>query len=330
MKEILSVPTGEILILDGDKGKLECLSIGDYGKQENIKADFLGLSDEINGVSAVAIMPLEEKWVITISTQYGCSMNCTFCDVPKVGRGVNATLKDLTSQVITSLSHHPEVLATKRLNLHYARMGEPTWNFDVISHAKGLMNEVRPYIGRSMCHPVVSTMMPKRNKRLGEFIAEWVDIKNNQYRGGAGLQLSINSTDDKQREKMFSGNALSLHEISSLMETVDDPVGRKYTLNFALADEYIIDAELLARLFPTSRFMVKITPLHATSACSKNGLITSGGYKEYTPYEDVENRLKAAGFDVLIFIPSIDEDMSLITCGNAVLSQRLPWARGGE
>ena len=30
---------------------------------------------------------------------------------------------------------HPEVKHTKRLNIHYARMGEPTWNANVLLHA---------------------------------------------------------------------------------------------------------------------------------------------------------------------------------------------------
>jgi 23S rRNA (adenine2503-C2)-methyltransferase len=64
----IKVPTGNILIVEGEKGKLECLSIGDCGKSANIKADFLGLRDEINGVPNGRVMPLTEKWVITVST----------------------------------------------------------------------------------------------------------------------------------------------------------------------------------------------------------------------------------------------------------------------
>ena len=37
-------------------------------------------------------------------------------------------------------------------------------------------------------------------------------------------------------------------------------------------------------------------------------------------YKKVEKELIEAGFDVLVFIPSIDEDISRITCGNAILS----------
>ena len=75
----IKVPTGNILIVEGDKGKLECLSIGDYGKDVNLKADFMGLTKEIVKVKHQNMLPLSEKWVITISTQYGCSMNCKFC-----------------------------------------------------------------------------------------------------------------------------------------------------------------------------------------------------------------------------------------------------------
>lgn len=316
----MEVPTGNICIMNGDKGSLEFLSIGDYGKNKNIKADFLGFKEEINGVPNGEILPLTEKWVITISTQYGCSMNCTFCDVPKVGIGINVTKQDLTNQIINGLQLHPEIKSTKRLNIHYARMGEPTFNNNVLSHVKELKDEVFPYIGYSHIHPVISTMLPNSNKWLVEFLKEWCFIKNDILEGEAGLQFSINSTSDKQRDKMFSGNALSLSEISKIGNLLPDPIGRKYALNFALADFYEVDGNKLVSLFSPDKFMVKITPLHLTNACKENNIKTSGGYTNYTPYQKAEKALKDVGFDVLVFIPSIEEDQSKITCGNAILS----------
>lgn len=323
----IKVPTGNICIMQGQKGKLEFLSIGDYGKQANVKADFLGLTDEINGVPNGEIMPLTEKWVITISTQYGCSMNCKFCDVPKVGKGINATKQDLTDQVVNGLKLHPEILATKRLNIHYARMGEPTFNFNVLKHAGGLKKEIRPFVNRSHIHPVISTMLPKSNKRLVEFLQYWCEIKNLDFRGSAGLQLSINSTSDEQRNDMFSGNALTLKEISEIGRLLPDPVGRKYALNFALADYYELDADKLVALFNPDNFMVKITPLHMTKSCQDNDIKTTGGYEYFTPYKSAEEALKKAGFDVLVFVPSMDEDEGKITCGNAILSGYMPNVR---
>ena len=185
----IEVPTGNILIVRGENGKeLECLSIGDYDKQANIKADFLGLSDEINGVKAVTVMPLTEKWVITISTQYGCSMRCKFCDVPKVGPGFNATKNDLLMQIEAALSLHPEITETKRLNIHYARMGEPTWNWSVIHATRDLKDTVSLYLGDSLIHPVISTMMPEYNGYLLAYLLEWCELKNVVFNGDAGLQ----------------------------------------------------------------------------------------------------------------------------------------------
>lgn len=317
----IKVPTGNICVMKGERGLIEFLSIGDYGKDANIKADFLGITRELNGVPNGEIMSLSEKWVITISTQYGCSMGCKFCDVPKVGHGLNATLNDLTNQLIEALKLHPEIGSTKRLNLHYARMGEPSFNFNVIEHAKQLHKIVKPYIGNSMIHPVISTMLPKRNKKLMVFLNEWCDIKNYTYRG---LQFSINSTDDNQRNEMFSGNSISLNDIAEIGRLLPDPNGRKYALNFALADNYIVNAEKLASLFNPNKFMVKITPLHKTQSCNTNGIVTTDGYDAFTPYQNVESNLKNVGFDVIVFVPSYDEDLGLITCGNAILSGSIP------
>ena len=319
----IKVPTGNILVIEGDKGKLECLSLGDYGKDVNLKADFMGLNREIHKVKHTELLPLTEKWVITISTQYGCSMGCKFCDVPKVGKGINATYNDLKNQIVAGLSLHPEITSTKRLNVHYARMGEPTWNYNIIDFTKNMRKELYSYIGRSLIHPVVSTMMPKNNVKLNNFINDWLEIKNYDFRGDAGLQLSINSTNENERNEMFSGNAMSLEDISAMTKYWDMPKGRKYTLNFAVA-EYEINAEKLRDLFNPDKFIVKLTPMHKTSTAVKNGIETKGDYTTYYPYRDIEEKLKKVGFDVLVFIASEYEDLGRITCGNAILSGTLP------
>lgn len=316
------VDTGDICMIDGEMGKpLEFLSIGDYGKEKNLKADFMGLTDEINGVPHGELLPLEEKWVITISSQYGCSMACSFCDVPKVGRGINASFNDILRQVYGGIGLHPEVEKTSRLNLHYARMGEPTWNKDVIHSAYWLASDLKQK-GWGF-HPVVSTMMPKRNRNLYSFLESWLDLKDN-LNGEVGLQLSINTTDSNIRFNTMP-HAMGLPEISSmffdLLSTREIPKGRKITLNFALTDA-LIDADYLRDLFNPKYFICKITPMHKTKACVNKGLLTDDGYDLYYPYKEVEEELKRVGFDVLVFIPSKEEDESRITCGNALLADR--------
>ena len=325
IEKILNVPTGKIVIAKCEQGrKLEFLSIGDYGKAQNVKASFLGLDKNIEGVPNGKIMPLEEKWVVTVSTQYGCSMGCVFCDVPKVGPGINIPLINLSNQIREAIKLHPDIKETKRLNVHYARMGEPTFNKDVIKSAMHIKNIAEQESLKALIHPVISTMMPKNNKKLKSFLHDWCDLKNNFYAGDAGLQFSINSTSDKQRNDMFSGNSLFLNDISSIVKGLPTPKGRKYALNFALADGYEVDAGYLCYLFDPAKCMVKITPLHKTKSCVENNISTSGGYEEFTPYKDVEEDLKHNGFDVLIFVPSYEEDLGRITCGNAILSGTKP------
>lgn len=90
--EIVNTHTGKIFV-DRDN-RLEFLTVGDYGKENNIKADFLGLTKEISGVKDTDV-DLSEKWVATISTQHGCPMKCQFCDCPKYGFYGNVSLYDL-------------------------------------------------------------------------------------------------------------------------------------------------------------------------------------------------------------------------------------------
>jgi 23S rRNA (adenine2503-C2)-methyltransferase len=305
----IKVPTGQILIVEGQYGKLECLSIGDYGKDVNL--------NQHKKVEHTKLLPLTEKWVCTISSQYGCSMGCRFCDVPLVGKGVNASLDDLMGQIMTVTETHTEVRTTKRFNIHYARMGEPTWNLTVLNSAI-LAKQALPYFH---VHPVVSTMMPWRNRNLETFIRMWCHIKNDYYEGEAGLQLSINSTDPEERRKMFGGNTLELPDIGLLMERMPFPKGRKYTLNFAIAG-YTIDAGFLAGVFNPEHFICKLTPMHKTQTATKLGIKTEGDYTESYPYEQDEENLKKAGFEVLTFIASREEDESRITCGNAILSDK--------
>lgn len=320
MMKKVKIPTGYLFSDEYSKGGLETLSIGDYGKHHNIKADFLGYTRELNGVENTHCMPLSEKWVITLSTQYGCVMGCTFCDVPNVKFRGNATFNDLNSQLYQALNMFPDVTYVERLNIHYARMGEPIFNDAVIEHALWLYDNKRNLPLRvETLHPVLTTSLPKRYKKLERKIHDWCAVKNDVYNGQAGFQFSINSTDQQQRDVMFGGDSLDLSEFAKIADRMPNPVGRKYCLNFAYASDFDINGRLLASMFDSEKFMCKITPIHNNNACAENGIETIDGYDSYLPYKKPEEELKAAGFDVLVFVPSMDEEDGLVTCGNLAL-----------
>lgn len=313
--------TGEIFF--SRELMLEWLYVGDYGKANNIKADFLGLTKEINGVKHHDV-DLSEKMVVTISTQKGCPMNCMFCDCPKVGFHGNASYPELMMMVAHAIQES-QCRYTKRFNLHLARMGEPSFNYE---NVKRLLYDLPQIVGMFMdaevIHPVFTTMMPKGIGYIDmhEILSDFCKIKNYFYKGEAGLQLSINSTDEQQRNNLFRDRSMSLNDIASLCHSLPMPIGRKYTLNFPVTAQTILDPKTLSNLFDKEKFIVKITPIHATKEASANGLETDAGYYDYDVYRQFEQPLIEEGWDVIVFVPSKEEDEDRITCGNALLSNK--------
>jgi len=319
-----TIPTGYLFTDHYSKGELETLSIGDYGKAHNVKADFLGYRDEIAGVPNTHCMPLSEKWVVTVSTQYGCPMRCTFCDVPNVKWNGNASFEDLKAQLYNAIGLFPCVSYTERLNVHFARMGEPIFNENVLLFGEWIYrnkHQIRKDTGLriEVIHPVLTTSSPRKFVHLEERLIRWCDIKNNLYNGQAGLQLSINSTSDDQRSLTYNDMQIKLEDLARIADKMPIPVGRKYCLNFAYATGNEVDGDKLRNWFDAEKFMCKITPIHNNNACRANGIETVGGYDSYFPYTSPESALIAAGFDVLVFVPSLDEEDGLVTCGNVVL-----------
>ena len=81
---------------------------------------------------------------------------------------------------------------------------------------------------------------------------------------------------------------------------------------------------VLLKYFDPAEYIIKLTPMHKTAAATQQGYKTKGNYTEYYPYAEHEKRLADAGYDVLVFIASKEEDEGLITCGNAILSGTRP------
>lgn len=293
---------------------LEYLYVGDYGKENNIKADFLGYTKRIEKVEHRPV-DITDKLVVTVSTQKGCPMKCNFCDCPKLGFHGNLSIYELVSEITTAISLS-KISHGKRLNVHFARMGEPTFNFNVIDAAKIIGSMTNDTF--TEYHPVVSTMMPKNNKHLKEFLFGWTELfSTSDWNGGIGLQFSINTLDEEERNKMFDNKSLSLEEIGNIINELPMPIGRKYTLNFAVTSKSNLDVNLMNKYFDKNKCIVKITPIHETHEAVDNNyeIIT-----DFNVYEKFEKPLVEDGWDVIVFIPSKEEDSDRITCGNSLIA----------
>lgn len=313
MRTITKTHTGNII--SDEELKLEYLYVGDYGKENNIKADFLGYTKRIDKVEHKDV-DITDKLVVTVSSQKGCPMKCNFCDCPKFGFYGNASLPELMAEITTGVALSG-IKHGKRLNIHFARMGEPTFNNDVIiaaCKAEDIFNRMFDEY-----HPVVSTMCPKNNKNLSNFLQSWVNV-GFMYGGrdGFGLQFSINTLDEEARNKAFNGRSLSLEEIGKLIAELPMPRRRKYTLNFAVTSDCNLDPVLMDKYFDKDKCIVKITPIHETHEAVNNGYEI---VKSFDVYEKFEKPLVDAGWDVIVFVPSEEEDSDRITCGNSLIAR---------
>ena len=317
MRQITETHTGKI-ITDTDLN-LEYLYVGDYGKENNIKASFLGYDKRIDEVKHHDV-DITDKLVVTVSSQKGCPMNCNFCDCPKLGFKGNATLPELVTEIMSGVALSG-IKHGKRLNVHYARMGEPTFNPNVITSAEyiaKMLGDENSDVTFDEYHPVVSTMMPKANKNLKEFLHKWVET-GFVYGGedGFGLQFSINTLDEDDRNAMFRNRSMSLQEISEVIRELPMPKKRKYTLNFAVTSKSNLDVELMNKYFDKEKCIVKITPIHETVEAVDEGYEI---VKDFDVYEKFEQPLVDDGWDVIVFVPSKEEDADRITCGNSLIA----------
>ena len=316
MRTITKTHTG-MIVSDNDL-KLEYLYVGDYGKENKIKADFLGYTKRIEKVEHKDVN-LADKLVVTVSSQKGCPMNCDFCDCPKYGFHGNCSVAELISEISTAIALSG-IKHGKRLNIHFARMGEPTFNPEVIDAATimATMNAIESGVSFDEYHPVVSTMMPKGNKNLEDFLQKWVIVgKMIGGEDGFGLQFSINTLNETDRNKMFRNMSLSLKEISEIINRLPPPGKRKYTLNFAVTSKSDLNPAVMDELFDKKKCIVKITPIHETVEAVNQGYEI---VKDFDVYEKFERPLVEAGWEVIVFVPSEEEDKDRITCGNALIA----------
>ena len=145
---------------------------------------------------------------------------------------------------------------------------------------------------------------------------------------GKGRNTNYNGLSQKVNNEIrnFSNEdnnrSLNLAAISELAKTLPQPIGRKYTLNFAVTKDTILDAERLTKLFDPKKFIVKITPIHETKSAVKNGFDVTTSYDDYDVYRQFERPLVEMGWDVIVFVPSHEEDSDRITCGNALIAAK--------
>ena len=261
----------------------------------------------------------EKNWRAVLSSQKGCAMKCVFCDCPAYGFHGNASLEDFAYQIDTIVNKTGSS-RTERFEVDFSRMGEPTANPEVLKFIEfHLRNQIEKKVDAEVVYPELSTMMP-RTGNVENFLKEFCRIKNEVYDGNAALQISINTTDEALRRKMFRNLSLDLSEIAKIAATLPVPKGSKYALSFAVSKDSVIDASVIDKLFDKNKFLIKLTPVHQTFNAIDNDFEVTTECANTEIFGIFEKEFEKLGWDVMTFLGSREEDENELTSGNLLLS----------
>lgn len=252
-------------------------------------------------------IPRSEKWVLIVSTLYGCPVNCSFCDAGGGYKG-KVSKKDLLAQIDFLISRYfpDKKINVKKFKIQFARMGEPALNNNVIE-ALDLLPRI--YDAPNLM-PSISTVAPVLTDK---FFNDLLMIKNKHYKNKFQLQFSIHTTDVQLRDKLIPVKKWDFSRIAKYGETFYQKGDRKITLNFALAQANPIDPSELLKYFDPSIFLIKITPINPTFKSAQNGLF-SYIKPEIADYHIIDN-LKRSGFEVILSIGELEENNIGSNCG---------------
>ncbi|MBW6459572.1 MAG: hypothetical protein K0B08_03275 [Bacteroidales bacterium] len=250
----------------------------------------------------------EDKWVLIVSTLFGCPVECSFCDA---GGSYNGRL---TAEEILFQIEHPVLqrfpdrnIDTGKFKVQFSRMGEPSFNPAVLEVLKILPEKFR---WKSFI-PSLSSIAPAGTEK---FFEELLKIKQSIYPDSFQLQFSIHSTSPEQRDRWMPVRKWNFEQISAYSKRFYQPGGKKITLNFAVSKESVIDENVLLRHFSPDVFLVKLTPVNPTFKAMQNK-IESGISPDVQAEFDLMPALQSAGYEVILSIGEYEENRIGSNCG---------------
>lgn len=252
-------------------------------------------------------IPRDKKWVLIISTLYGCPIQCKFCDA---GGWYNQKIstEDLLAQIeFMVISRYPDrKIPVEKFKIQFARMGEPALNDSVLE----ILQKLPKIYDAPGFLPSLSTIAPAGREK---FFDKLLEIKKELYGANFQFQFSLHTTDIAMRDWLIPVKKWSFEQMASYGERWFEAGDRKITLNFALANESPLEVETLLRYFSPEKYLIKMTPLNPTYQSVKNNL-TSHITRENMSYLAVES-LRKGGYDVLLSVGEYEENNIGSNCG---------------
>lgn len=256
----------------------------------------------------------DERWILMVSTLFGCPVKCQICDAGGRYRG-----KPNAEQILAQIDHmvrrwYPDGrVPARKFKIQFARMGEPSLNMAVLDALEQLP---RRFDAPGLM-PSISTVAPHGTDA---FFERLIDVKNRLYPGGRfQFQFSLHTTDAALRRRLIPVRTWTFDRMAAFGGRFLHPGDRKITLNFALAEGMPVEPGVLLRHFDPARYLVKITPVNPTCQAVRNGLASYIDPRQPERRREAADLLIAAGYEVIVSVGEVEENQIGSNCGQYVL-----------
>jgi 23S rRNA (adenine2503-C2)-methyltransferase len=257
--------------------------------------------------------PRSQKWILLVSTMFGCPIGCQMCDAGGYYEG-KPTAEQIFEQIdFLVRKRFPDGrVPVQQFKIQFARMGEPALNPAVLD----VLREMPSRYDAPGFMPSISTVAPAGIER---FMEQLLKIKQEQYSGGMfQFQFSIHTTDLSLRDKVIPVKKWGFEQMAEYGRRFYAPGDRKITLNFALAEGMPVDPKVLLDYFDPQIFLIKITPLNPTYRAVENKLTSYiDPLQRGAQYELVKD-LQQRGYDVIVSIGEAEENYIGSNCGQYI------------
>lgn len=258
-------------------------------------------------------IPREEKWVLIVSTLFGCPVGCKMCDAGGEYKG-KLTSEEILDEIDYMVRRRfPDGdIPISKFKIQFARMGDPALNPEVLTVLKQL-----PMIYNAPgLLPSVSTVAPKNSE---EFLEKLLNIKNRHYRNGRfQFQFSIHTTDVNKRNELIPTSKFNFKEMADYGRRFYEDGDKKITLNFAMSKGYPVDVDIVKQYFDPDIFIIKLTPINPTERAMCNELVSEIDAYNPASANQIVNDFRSQGFDVILSIGEVEENKIGSNCGQFV------------
>lgn len=260
-------------------------------------------------------IPRIKKWVLIVSTLFGCPIKCQICDAGGYYRG-KLSKTEIFEQIdfLITRSFPDRQVLTEKFKIQFARMGEPSLNPAVLEVLKEFS---RRYQAPGII-PSLSTVAPD-TKGSDSFFSELIGVKHTHYsNGNFQLQFSIHTTDPVLRDQIIPVKKWSFEKIASYGQQFYQSGDRKITLNFALSEDFPLMSEILVDYFNPEIFLIKLTPVNPTIQVKKNKINHSIQGERQAENLPLVRVLRKQGYEVIVSIGEHEENKIGSNCGQFV------------